>query len=359
VTTRRRTVRLGLDRFSGLYIWALFILVFSLWVPGLFFTAATAHTIASEQAVGGFLAIAVLVALVTGTYDLSVGAVANLSTIVVTWLQATEHLNMWLAIVVTVAASCVIGLVNGFVVVRMRVNSFIATLGMGTILAAVQSIVSGNSQPVPAISAAWSDLTQVNVGGFQIVFLYLVILGLVTWWLLDYTPAGRYMYAVGGNADAARLSGVEVGRWVWLSLVASATLSGAAGVLYASQSGPSLTYGPGLLLPAFAAVFLGSTQLKPGRFNVWGTLLSIYVLATGVQGLEYVTGVQWLNDMFNGIALILAVAFAMWRQGAVARVRRRPSRAPEVAVPAGHAVMDPDGQAVTNPGRKPPSFTAG
>ena len=332
MTTRHRTVQLGLDRFSGLYIWALFILVFSLWVPGLFFTAATAHTIASEQAIDGFLAIAVLLALVTGTYDLSVGAVANLSTIMVTWLQVTEHFNVWLAIVVAVAASCVIGVVNGFVVVRLRVNSFIATLGMGTILAAVQSIVSGNTQPIPPINSVWSDLTQINVGGFQIVFVYLVILGLITWWLLDYTPAGRYMHAVGGNPDAARLSGVKVGHWVWLSLIGSAAISGVAGVLYGSQSGPSLTYGPGLLLPAFAAVFLGSTQFKPGRFNVWGTLLSIYVLATGVQGLEYVTGVQWLNDMFNGIALILAVAFALWRQDAAKGPRRRAPQTEEVTV---------------------------
>jgi ribose transport system permease protein len=343
VKTRRRTVQLGLDRFSGLYIWALFILVFSLWVPGLFFTAATAHTIASEQAIDGFLALAVLIALVTGTYDLSVGAVANLSTIVVTWLQVTEHYNVWLAIVVAVAASCVIGIVNGFVVVRLRVNSFIATLGMGTILAAVQSIVSGNTQPIPPINAVWSDLTQLNVGGFQIVFVYLIILGLIIWWLLDYTPAGRYMHAVGGNPDAARLSGVKVGHWVWLSLIGSAAISGVAGVLYGSQSGPSLTYGPGLLLPAFAAVFLGSTQFKPGRFNVWGTLLSIYVLATGVQGLEYVTGVQWLNDMFNGVALILAVAFALWRQNAAARPGRRPPQAEEVTIAEDRSVTGSTG----------------
>jgi ribose transport system permease protein len=343
VKTRRRTVQLGLDRFSGLYIWALFILVFSLWVPGLFFTAATAHTIASEQAIDGFLALAVLIALVTGTYDLSVGAVANLSTIVVTWLQVTEHYNVWLAIVVAVAASSVIGIVNGFVVVRLRVNSFIATLGMGTILAAVQSIVSGNTQPIPPINAVWSDLTQLNVGGFQIVFVYLIILGLIIWWLLDYTPAGRYMHAVGGNPDAARLSGVKVGHWVWLSLIGSATISGVAGVLYGSQSGPSLTYGPGLLLPAFAAVFLGSTQFKPGRFNVWGTLLSIYVLATGVQGLEYVTGVQWLNDMFNGVALILAVAFALWRQNAATRPGRRLPQAEEVTVAEDRSVTESTG----------------
>jgi len=343
MTTRRPTVQLGLDRFSGLYIWALFILVFSLWVPGLFFTAATAHTVASEQAIDGFLALAVLIALVTGTYDLSVGAVANLSTIVVTWLQVTEHYNVWLAIVVAVAASCVIGIVNGFVVVRLRVNSFIATLGMGTILAAVQSIVSGNTQPVPPINSVWSDLTQINVGGFQIVFVYLIILGLITWWLLDYTPAGRYMHAVGGNPDAARLSGVKVGHWVWVSLIGSATISGVAGVLYGSQSGPSLTYGPGLLLPAFAAVFLGSTQFKPGRFNVWGTLLSIYVLATGVQGLEYVTGVQWLNDMFNGVALILAVAFALWRQDAARRLGRRQPQAEEVTVAEDRSVTGSTG----------------
>jgi ribose transport system permease protein len=312
-------------------------------VPGLFFTAATAHTIASEQAIDGFLALAVLIALVTGTYDLSVGAVANLSTIVVTWIQVTEHYNVWLAIVVAVAVSCVIGVVNGFVVVRLRVNSFIATLGMGTILAAVQSIVSGNTQPIPPINSVWSDLTQINVGGFQIVFVYLIILGLITWWLLEYTPAGRYMHAVGGNPDAARLSGVKVGRWVWVSLIGSATISGLAGVLYGSQSGPSLTYGPGLLLPAFAAVFLGSTQFKPGRFNVWGTLLSIYVLATGVQGLEYVTGVQWLNDMFNGVALILAVAFAIWRQDAAKRLGRRQPEAEEITVAEDRSVTGSTG----------------
>jgi ribose transport system permease protein len=101
--------------------------------------------------------------------------------------------------------------------------------------------------------------------------------------------------------------------------VASATIAGVAGIFYGSLSGPSLTFGQGLLLPAFAAVFLGSTQLKPGRCNVWGTLLAVYVLATGVQGLEFVTGVLWLNDMFNGVALIAAVAFAVWRQGGAGR----------------------------------------
>ena len=91
-------------------------------------------------------------------------------------------------------------------------------------------------------------------------------------------------------------------------------MCGIAGVLYASQNGPSLTFGAALLLPAYAAAFLGSTQLKPGRFNVWGTIIAVYVLAVGVKGLSLVTSVQWSNQMFNGVALLAAVAFAGWDQ---------------------------------------------
>jgi ribose transport system permease protein len=98
----------------------------------------------------------------------------------------------------------------------------------------------------------------------------------------------------------------------------SATISAIAGVLFTSQNGPSLAFGPTLLLPAFASAFLGSTQLTPGRFNVWGTLIAIFALATGVQGLELVSGASWLSDMFNGVTLILAVALSINRTKAVA-----------------------------------------
>ena len=310
----RPRIDLGFDRFSGLYLWALFILVFGLWRSHLFLTVATLHSVASAQAVTAMLAIAVLIPISAGVYDLSIGATINLSTIVVVWLQTVKHWNMWPAIAVAIAASLLVGLVNGFVVVKLQVNSFIATLGMGTVITAVQDIVSGQNQPLPPTAASWSSLTQRSVGGFEIIVVYLLVMALIVWWAMDHTPAGRYVYAIGGNPEAARLAGVDVGRYMWLSLIASGTICGIAGVFYGSQTGPSLTFGGALLLPAFAAVFLGSTQLKPGRFNLWGTLIAIYVLATGVKGLQLVTGVQWLNDMFNGVALIGAVAFAVWRQ---------------------------------------------
>ena len=108
------------------------------------------------------------------------------------------------------AVAIIIGCVNAFIVVRLGVNSFIATLGMSSILAATQVIVSHNAQPLPPTSTGWNNFTQTTVGGFQIVVLYLLIIAFVLWWLTAHTPAGRYLYAIGGNPEAARLSGVRI-----------------------------------------------------------------------------------------------------------------------------------------------------
>ena len=339
----RRRISLGLDRFSGLYIWALFIVIFAVWQPQLFPTMATVHSIASEQSIVAILALATLIPLTAGCYDLSVGSTINFSCVVVTILQTNQGWGMWPAIIAAVVVGVVIGALNGLFVVVLGINSFIATLGMATIVGAFETIVSGDNDPLPVSGAAWLDLTQRTiVGGFQIVFLYLIVLALILWWALERTPAGRYLYAIGGNSEAARLTGVKTGKWTWLSLIASGTLAAVGGVFYASLLGPSLTFGQGMLLPTFAAAFLGSTQFKPGRFNVWGTMVAVYVLATGVKGLQLVTGVQWLNDMFNGVALIAAVGFAVWRQRAAKSKRARASTPPADEQP--DPARDPAGE---------------
>ena len=309
----RRKFSTGFDRFSGLYLWALFIIVFGLWVPSQFLTTSTLHSVAAQQAVTGMIGLAVLIPLAAGLYDLSVGATANVSGILTIVLMNNSHWAVVPAIIAGILVAVAIGCVNSLIVVKLGVNSFIATLGMGSILAALEVIISSNSQPIPPSSTAWNNLTQTTVGGFQIIVLYLIILAFLLWWLTAHTPVGRYLYAIGGNAEAARLSGVRIPRYTTLALVMSATIAGFAGIMFSSLNGPSLDFGSTLLLPAFAAAFLGSTQLIPGRFNVWGTLLAIYVLATGVQGLQLVSGASWLNDMFNGVALIVAVALSIQR----------------------------------------------
>jgi ribose transport system permease protein len=304
---------LGLDRFSGVYLWVLFIVVFGIWTPSEFLTMSTARSVASTEAVTGMIALAVLIPLAGGLYDLSVGATANVTGILVVVMMNNHHWAMVPAIVVALVVGIAIGAANAIVVVWLRVNSFIATLGMSTILAAVLVIESGDASPTPPLSTAWNHLTQNTIGGFQVIVLYLLILAVIFWWFMAHTPAGRYLYAIGGNAEAARLSGVRVNRWSAMALILSSGIAGLSGVFFTSQGGPSLDFGPELLLPAFAAAFLGSTQFQPGKFNVWGTLLAIYVLATGVQGLELVSGAAWLSDMFNGVALIIAVAMSVSR----------------------------------------------
>jgi ribose transport system permease protein len=344
----------GLDRFSGLYLWVLFIVVFGIWTPSEFLTMSTARSIASTEAVTGMVALAVLIPLAGGLYDLSVGATANVTGILAVVMMNNHHWTVVPAIIFALVVGLAIGAVNAFVVVWLRVNSFIATLGMSTILAAVLVIESGDASPTPPLSTAWNQLTQTTIGGFQIIVLYLLVLALLLWWFMAHTPAGRYLYAIGGNSEAARLSGVRVNLWSTVALIASSGIAGLAGVLFTSQGGPSLDFGPALLLPAFAAAFLGSTQFLPGKFNIWGTLLAIYVLATGVQGLELVSGAAWLSDMFNGVALILAVAMSVSRGGPGGR-RRRTRRAGNQASdpshqhppPAPAKAADQDGQVLT------------
>ena len=313
-TASRRRLTLGFDRFSALYLWALCIVVFGIWTPSLFLSSTTAHLIATQQAVPAIVALAVVVPMAAGCFDLSVGAQTNLYAILVVVLQNEHGFSIGWAILATLLVGVFVGAVNGFLVVVVGIDSFIVTLGTSVVLAAVQQIVASNQQPAPITDAHWLNLTQKSFFGFQAVIFYAIVMAVIAWWLLDHTPAGRYIYAVGGNKEAARLSGVAVGKWQWLTLTLSGLICGIAGVLYGSLNGPSLTFGGELLLPAFAAVFLGSTQVRPGRPNVWGTMIATFLLATAVTGLQLVTGVQWLNQMFSGLALIIAVGFATVRQ---------------------------------------------
>ena len=340
----------GLDRYSGLYLWAAFIVTFSIWRPELFPTTATVHSVASGQAVAAILGIALVVPLAAGVFDLSIGSTTNLSAIVVCELQASKHWSPWPAICVAIGVSTLIGLVNGLIVTRGKIDSFIVTLGMGSIVAATQTIVSGDATPVPPTGHAWRELSQAHVLGFNVIVVYAIVLAVVVWWGLEHTPAGRYVRMTGSNREAARLSGVRVDLYTVISLMFSGALAGIAGVLYASLFGPSLTFGPTLLLPAFAAAFLGSTQIRPGRYNVWGTFIAVYTLATGVQGLEFVTSAQWLSDMFNGVALIGAVWFAVSRRRVTVRstLLRRWVRRPDERPPG--AGSDDDRLLTPEPG---------
>jgi len=339
----RGGINLGLDRFSGLYLWGAFIIAFSIWEPNTFPTASTVHSVASFQAINAIMGIAALIPLAANQFDLSIGANAQLTGITAAVIENNLHWNLLVAILFSIAIGALIGCTNAFIVIKFRVSSFIVTLGMGSVLGATQIIVTGNQQPNPVLNPAWGNWTQFHIAGFQVVVLYMLIIAVVAWWFLEHTPGGRYIYATGANAEAARLSGINVDRWSATTLILSGTLAGFSGVLYTSLNGSSsLQFGSALLLPAFASAFLGSTQIKPGRFNVWGMVLMIYVLATGVQGLQLINGAVWLSQMFNGVALILAVSLAATRQRQETSGKGHRRRIAKIGPAKGNEPLPPD-----------------
>jgi ribose transport system permease protein len=342
--------RLGLDRFSGLYLLAAFIVVFSILAPSTFPTATTLHIIASTQSIAGLAALALLIPMVAGHFDLSIGATANLAGVAAAIMQNNGLLGTIPAVLFAVAIGLVIGCINGFIVVRFRINSFITTIAMTSVISAVLIFITGSVEVQQLPPGTFTALTQTQLFGFQTVVIYLLVIAVIVWWALERTPAGRYLHAVGANPEAARLTGIKVDRWSFLSLVASGGLAGLTGVLFVSLTGPALDFGPGLLLPAFAAVFLGSTQLKPGRMNVWGTLIAIFVLAVGVQGLQLVTGITWVAPLFDGVALIIAVGLAVGRERRMSSKGEKPTALPPGETPHDEGLERLDGlEAATRP----------
>jgi ribose transport system permease protein len=304
----------GLDRFSGLYLWAILLIVFGLKETNTFWTITTLKTVATQQSFTAILALALLVPMAAGAYDLSVGYTMGFALVLVCWFQSAYAFSPALSIVITFAIAILIGVANGFVVVGLRVNSFIATLGMSSILNAMIYYVPNGQQVSTGISNAFTSIGRAQPLGVPSPVWFLLGVALVIFFVTEYRPIGRKLYATGGNSVAARLTGIPTSRLIFASLIVSAFVAAIAGMLFGSEVGSaSLDAGPPFLLPAFAAVFLGSTQIRPGRPNVLGTLIAVYVLATGVQGLILLNLPLWIRDLFNGVALILAVALAVSR----------------------------------------------
>jgi ribose transport system permease protein len=309
--------RSGIRQASAVYLLALIFLLYGLWIPSTFFTTVTFRAVGAGQVSVALLALAVLVPLISGAYDLSVGGIMAFSLAILTWLVSNASLNIVVCCLIALAASAGAGFINGAVVVMLGVDSFIATLGTSQILLAAGLFISQNREMVGTFSNTFLSAGQRTVMGVPITLYYLVAVALGLWYVLARTPLGRNLFATGANKEAARLAGVRVDRLIWGSMIASGAIAGAAGVIFAASVGVySNTVGVSLIFPAFAAVFLGATQFS-NRPNVWGTLLAVYTLAFGVEGLQLAvsTGVYWLTPLFNGAALVTAVAVHSSRRG--------------------------------------------
>lgn len=314
---------LSFKSISAIYVLILLIVVYSLWVPNTFLTTATLDSLLSEQALVAIVSIGLVVPLAAGVFDLSIGAMVGISSILVSWLMVRQGFPVIPSIVLSVLLGSAVGWVNMLLVTRIGIDSFIATLGMQSLLVAAAEGVTNNLEIV-GVPQSFAGLANNEILGVTLPVYMLVILAIVVWYVLDHTPIGRWVYATGGNPEAARLSGVPTKRIIAGALIFGSTVAGFTGVLLASQvQTATTTAGATYLLPAFAAVFLGSTQIRNGAYNVWGTVIAVYVLAVGVKGLLLAGAPLWLPDLFNGIVLLLAVGLSIRRSRARIRATER------------------------------------
>ncbi|MEE4545891.1 ABC transporter permease [Streptomyces sp. V4-01] len=305
---------------SALYLLVLMVVVFSVWVPDTFLTSGTWRSLLSDQAVTCLVAVGLVVPTAAGVIDLAIGAEVGLGAILVARLLV-GHVPTPVAVVLSLLAGAAVGLFSWLMITKARVPSFIATLAVSSLLAAATAWIS-SSQQIVDLPAGFGRLGTGQLLGITYPVYVMLGVAVLLWYVLERTPAGRRVYATGGNAQAAALAGVRPSRVILFALVTSGAVAGLAGLLLTSQlSTGDPTVGPGYLLPVIAAVFLGSTQFRGGRFNVWGTVVAAYTLAVGVKGLQLAGLPIWIPDLFNGAALLAAVGLAAWRRTPATRVR--------------------------------------
>jgi ribose transport system permease protein len=299
------------EQFGLVGVLAATILLFSIWAPDTFPTLDNLRSILAGQSVLAVLAIAALIPLVVGQFDLSIAAVLGLSSLAGAALMSDASVPLFVAIVGAVAVGGLIGLINGVLVARVGVNSIITTLGTASVIAGTALWYSEGTTISTGISTDLVDFGSRRALGVPVLFLAVVVVAVLVGYLLRLTPFGRKLFATGTNERAAVLVGLPVKRLTILAFVISGLVAGLGGVLQIASTGSAdPSFGPNLLLPALTAVFLGATTIRPGEYNVVGTLVAIAFLACSLSGLALVGAPAWVEPVYNGTALIVAVALS-------------------------------------------------
>lgn len=292
-------------------VWGALIVIYGTSEPAVFLTRGTFRTIFGSQQALVFLSAALLCTVCVGEFvDLSVASIFGMSATMVAVLSGQHGWGVWPASLVAVLAAVACGAVNGLLAVYVGVNTIVVTLGMGTLLLGL-SLWMSNLQPVSGLPGGFSDIALHPFLGLPAGFWEGLALMIVFAYVLHLTPLGLHMRFVGDNREVSRLSGVRVNRLRFGAFVVAGLVCGIGGVLSAAATGgfdPNVSQS--YLLPTFAATFLGTAVLFPGRFNPLGSLVAIYFLATGILGLQLLGVPAWVSSVFYGGVLVVAVTIS-------------------------------------------------
>jgi ribose transport system permease protein len=314
----------------GLPILAVLLAIFfSLLLPDSFPTALNIRSILSDKGIIALLSLGAMLPMMAGRIDLTIGFGIVMWHILAISLQVWYHVPWPLACIVVLLCSASAGLVNGLLVEIAQIDSFIATLGTGTILYALALWLSGGRQVMGELAQGFINLNALSPFSIPMPAIYVIVLGVVLWVVTERLPLGRRIYAIGANEKAAALNGISVRANVIGVFVGSGLIAGFTGCVLASklqigQANVGLDY----LLPALVGTFLGTTTIRPGRVNVLGTIVGVLILAIGISGIQQLGGAFFVEPLFNGTTLVVAIALAGVAQ------RRRSAAVSEATRPA-------------------------
>lgn len=315
--TRLQSLRARVGRVGGsslaaeyglLIVFVLTILVFSLARPHTFPTWSNFKSVLTQASPPLILAVGLTVVLAMQDFDLSFGSMIGLSGGAVTIFITHDHWSWTVATLVVLAFGVAGGIANGIMVAYFGGSSFIITLAMGTVLTGLEFAFTRENTVFSGYPKSFIDVASNTTAGFSNQIWIALVVAVLAWLLLDHTEIGRYMYAVGDNQEAARLTGLRVRPLRVFGFVVVGLLAAIVGVLLISESG-SYSPDPGVpyLLPAFAAAFLGAAVFRPGEFNLPGTVVGVLYLEVIQTGLVMLNLQTYLINLVQGGILILAV----------------------------------------------------
>lgn len=304
------------ERYGLVVAWLVVIVIFGILRPTSFLSWANFSTIFGSQAVLVVLTLGLIVPLTAGDYDLSIAGNLTLSAMTIAVLNVYLHVPITLAVLAALGIGLVIGAVNAVIVLYFRINSLIVTLGMGTFIHGITLWIC-NSNTISGVDMGLVNLVIITrIFGIPLAFYYALAIAGLLWYVLTFTALGQRLLFVGRGREVARLSGIRVDLVRASTFLASGFLGSVAGVLSVGTLGAAdPNSGLNYLLPAFAAAFLGATSIVPGRFNPIGSVIAVYFLVTGITGLSIMGVSTFVQDLFYGGALVIAVALSQVVRG--------------------------------------------
>jgi ribose transport system permease protein len=307
-----RRLRAEHVRDYGIVVFAIALFIYFSVASNVFLSSQNLLNLVFQNATIGIAACAVTFTIIAGNFDLSLGSIFVLSEVFGAWVAV--HWGVWWAFPVAIGAGAVMGLINGLLVTKLRVNAFLATLASALAFGGIAVGVTGGGLLITPSSSVFTFLGQHRAGGIQYPVIIFAVVAIVLQLVLAYTVFGRHLYGVGDNRNAARLSGLKVDRTVILTFIITGSACGLSGLLDSSMtgSGSSTTAGLGGTLPllAIAGVALGGSSIFGGVGSVWRTVLGVLILGILTNGFDLLAVADYWQDIVRGILIIAAVALS-------------------------------------------------